>query len=455
MAQAPPDQTTQAPIGVADYAARIGRALREAGPAWVEGEVQRPKQGGRGVWWFDLTDGENVLPCSYLPWLTGRHRRGAGGPTHEPNHGDRVRVRVRHTEFWGGGGRLRVVVEDVETAGEGELLRRRAELVERLTLEGLCDPQRFPALPRFPRGVGLISGADSDALKDVIRGLRDRFPAVPVVTACCRVQGVAAPSEIVDRLARLDADPRVDVIVVARGGGSVQDLACFDDERLCRAIRAISTPVLTAIGHTDNNPVCNHVTHAAFVPRHAAERVVPDRRELLREVEHAAGALGRAARRPAELRHRLEAAGAGLHARGRLEGHRSAVHGAGRAVDARTERFLRGTHADLVGACRALERAPERVRSQAQAVRHALDARPVGPLAARAATALRTGVDAHARLLDASDPRRRGWIAATDGDGRVLRSVGELAPGVGLTLHLKDGTADAVIHALHPDEEPA
>jgi exodeoxyribonuclease VII large subunit len=436
MTQDAPDQTTTAPIGVADYAARIGRALREAGPASVEGEVQRPKQGGRGVWWFDLTDGENVLPCSYLPWLARGARRGGSGPgpAHVPKHGDRVRVRVRHTEFWGGGGRLRVVVDEVETAGEGELLRRRAELVDRLTLEGLCDPARFPAL------------------QDVIRGLGDRFPAVPVITACCRVQGVAAPGEIIDRLARLDADPRVDVIVVARGGGSVQDLACFDDERLCRAIRAIGTPVLTAIGHTDNNPVCNHVTHAAFVPRHAAERVVPDRRELLREVEHAAGALDRAARRPEELRRRLDAAGAGLHARGRLEAHRSAVHAAGRAVDGRTDRFLRGTHAELTDACRALERAPEGLRSRVQAVRHTLDARAVGDLAARRTVGLRSAVEAHARLLDASDPRRRGWIAATAGDGRVVRRVDELEPGAAVTLHLQDGTAGAVVATLDPEE---
>ncbi|MGX6449648.1 exodeoxyribonuclease VII large subunit, partial [Patulibacter sp. S7RM1-6] len=352
------DSRAAAPIGVADYAARIGRALRDAGAAIVEGEVQRPKQGGRGVWWFDLTDGENVLPCSYLPWLVRRR----GGPSHAPKHGDRVRVHVRHTEFWAGGGRLRVVVADVEAAGEGELLRRRAELVARLAAEGLCDPGRFPALPRFPRGVGLISGADSDALKDVIRGLRDRFPAVPVLTACCRVQGAAAPAEIVDRLARLDADPRVDVIVVARGGGSVQDLACFDDERLCRAIRAVSTPVLTAIGHTDNNPVCNHVTHAAFVPRHAAERVVPDRRELLREVDHAGAALDRAARTPQTLRRDLESTAHALHGRGRLECYRGVVGAAGRTVDGRTQGFLRGMHHELTDACRALERAPERVR---------------------------------------------------------------------------------------------
>lgn len=446
------EQTTDAPIGVADYAARIGSALRHAGPAVVEGEVQRPKEGGRGVWWFDVTDGEHVLPCSYLPWLA--RRRGGAGPTHRPRHGDRVRVRVRHTEFWGKGGRLRVVVDDVEAAGEGELLRARALLVERLTLEGLCDPTAFPPLPRFPGGVGLISGADSDALHDVLRGLRDRFPAVPVLTACCRVQGAAAPREIVDRLARLDADPRVDVIVVARGGGSVQDLACFDDERLCRAIRAIRTPVLTAIGHTENNPVCNHVTHAAFVPRHAAERVVPDRRELLREVDHAGAALGRASRVPGELLRRLDAAAAGLHDRGRLDAHRAGLSAAGRAVDARGDRFLRTAHEGVGAACRALERGPDRVRVHTARVRHRLDADAAGPLAARALGDLRRDVAAHARLLDAADPRRRGWIAALAADGTLVRRATDLRPGDDLTLQLADGTARATVTGVDAPATP-
>lgn len=446
----PVETTATTPIGVADYAARIGRALREAGPAVVEGEVQRPKQGGRGVWWFDLTDGEQVLPCSYLPWLTR-----SKAPSHAPKHGDRVRIRIRHCEYWAAGGRLRVVVEDVEAAGEGEMLRRRAELVARLAAEGLCDPARFPSLPRFPRGVGLISGADSDALKDVIRGLGDRFPAVPVVTACCRVQGAAAPAEIVDRLARLDADPRVDVIVVARGGGSVQDLVCFDDERLCRAIRALRTPVVTAIGHTDNNPVCNHVTHAAFVPRHAAERVVPDRRELQREVVHLAGALTRATRLPADLRRDLEAVATVVAHRGRLDGHRAAVLAGGRAVEAHAARFLRAIDAELVAVRSLLDRAPDRIRSRTAAVRQALDARPIVVLGERATAELRRAVAEHGRLLDAADPRRRGWIAALDADGQIVRRVDDLRPGATVRLSLEDGTASATVTELHPDRPPS
>lgn len=445
-----PDSLT-APISVSDYAARIGRALREAGSAVVEGEVQRPKAGGRGVWWFDLSDGDQVLPCSFLPWLA-RGRRGGDGPAHEPAHGDRVRVHIRHSEYWGAGGRLRVVVDEIEAAGEGELLRRRAALIARLTDEGLCDRSRFPALPRFPRGVGVIAGRDSDALHDVIRGLRDRFPAVPVVTACCRVQGAAAPGELVDRLARLDADPRVDVIVVARGGGSVQDLVCFDDERLCRAIRAIATPVVTAIGHTENNPVCNHVTHAAFVPRHAAERVVPDREALRAELARVGSELTRAGRAPQALRRELDSRSAAVHARGRLDGQRTRILGAGRTVDAHADRFLREGHAALADARERIARAPDRLRATIAAARHRLDGAAPGGPAARALTALRRDVEARAAILDAADPRRRGWLVATAGDGRAIRGTGDLRPGDELRLHLQDGHADARVTAVHPDE---
>ena len=107
-------------------------------------------------------------------------------------------------------------------------------------------------------------------MADVVRALRDRFPPVHVVTCAALVQGVRAPLDLVDALARLEAHPLVDVVVLARGGGSVQDLVAFDDERLCRAISACGVPVVAAIGHTENVPVCNHVTWSAATPSRVA-----------------------------------------------------------------------------------------------------------------------------------------------------------------------------------------
>lgn len=121
-------------------------------------------------------------------------------------------------------------------------------------------------------------------MRDVIRALRDRWPPVHVITAPCTVQGKTALGRLIEALVRVSEHPLVDAIVIARGGGSVQDLACFDDERLCRALFACEKPVLCAIGHTDNNPVCNHVAWSAFTPSRSAELLVPSAVQLRREI---------------------------------------------------------------------------------------------------------------------------------------------------------------------------
>ncbi len=311
--------TTGEVISVGTYAERLNTALSHAGTAVVEGEVQEVKTFGKGVLSFTLTDGEARLPCKWLPWENGRRPL-----THRPRDGDQVRVRISHASWYAAGGRAEVVISDVRLTGEGELLAARAQLLARLSAEGLTNPADLPPLPPFPRAVGLIAGVESEAYNDVIRGLRDRFPAVPVVSCCCRIQGAGAPQAMIAALGALSRQAEVDVIVIARGGGSVQDLAAFDDESLCRAIRAVDIPVVTAVGHTANNPVCNHITHHAFVPRHAADIVVRDRRDLLRDVGDASDAMTRAV---ADIQQRASALAVapGLNVLGRLAAFRTTV----------------------------------------------------------------------------------------------------------------------------------
>ena len=268
--------TTAKPLSVTAYAAQIQRTVKAVGSAVVEGEVQKPRKSGGGALMFDFTDGESTLKAKVLPWTL------RDGITHEPSDGELVRLSISQPDFWPKAGFLTVVVDDIELAGDGELLKRRRELISRLQAEGLTDAASFPALPRFPTTIGLITGAASSGLKDVLRALKDRFPPTRVITACCQVQGARAPQAVIDALARLALDPEVEVIIVSRGGGSPRDLLAFDDERLCRAISALQTPVVAAIGHTDNIPVCNYVTHSALTPSRVAELVVPDRAALLR-----------------------------------------------------------------------------------------------------------------------------------------------------------------------------
>jgi exodeoxyribonuclease VII large subunit len=283
-------------ITVSEYASQIGVAVRHVGGAVVEGEVQRPKRSTRGMLYFDLTDGDAKLTCKVFDRQVKRLK-------HEPKEGELVRVTVERPDFWPKAGKLDLVVADIELAGEGELLKRREELLKRLRGEGLCDEGRYKPLPMLPRAVGVIAGKGSDGMSDVIRAIHDRFPPAHIVTCDALVQGKAAPRDLIDALATLQDHPLVDVIVVARGGGSVQDLIAFDDERLCRAIFACDLPVVAAIGHTDNVPVCNHVTHAAFTPSRSAEMVVPSLAELSQGLAHARQSLGRI---PQRVEHAIE-----------------------------------------------------------------------------------------------------------------------------------------------------
>lgn len=278
-------QATESPIlTVSAFATRIDRAVRSVGGAVIEGEIQKPQVSRGGLLYFDLTDGDSTLSCKVFGRQIPRL-------AHEPSEGDLVRVRVERPDFWTTAGRLSLIVAEIELAGVGELLRKRAELLESLTAEGLCDPDRRKPLPSFPRAIGLIAGKDSDGMSDVIRAIRDRFPPAHIVACPALVQGKAAPRDIIDALAMLQDHPQVDVIVLARGGGSVQDLVAFDDPRLCRAVFACAKPVVAAIGHTDNVPVCNHVTHSAPTPSRSAELVVPSLAETRADIEAARGAL--------------------------------------------------------------------------------------------------------------------------------------------------------------------
>jgi exodeoxyribonuclease VII large subunit len=265
-------------LTVAEYSVRIVCALRTVGGGIVEGEVQEPKVTSKGMLFFALTDGTAALACKVFPSQLRRLE-------HHPRHGDLVQVRVNRPDLWTKAGTLNVIISEVCLAGQGELLRRREALLSRLTAEGLCDSSRRKPLPAFPRAVGIIAGEDSKGWRDAVQALQDRFPPVRIVTCAALVQGVHAPLDVIDALAHLDAHPLIDVIVIARGGGPVQDLVAFDDEGLCRAVFACGTPVIAAIGHTDNIPVCNHVAWAAETPSRSPELAVPSADALRQRLE--------------------------------------------------------------------------------------------------------------------------------------------------------------------------
>ncbi|EEI17698.1 exodeoxyribonuclease VII large subunit [Corynebacterium lipophiloflavum] len=190
--------------------------------------------------------------------------------------GDRVVV-LGKPSFYAGRGSFSIYITDIRHVGEGELLARIEKLRQQLAAEGLFDASRKQPLPYLPATVGLITGKGSAAERDVMSVAQSRWPAVKFRVINTAVQGANATPEVIAALRQLDADDTVDVIIIARGGGSVEDLLPFSEEALQRAVAAARTPVVSAIGHEPDNPVLDNVADLrAATPTDAAKRVVPD-----------------------------------------------------------------------------------------------------------------------------------------------------------------------------------
>ena len=272
--------------GVADWLARLPTL-------WVEGEVTelRRHTGWQSVF-FTLKDPSGGA-C--LPVTMPRGRFEA--LRLDLADGERVHVFGR-PELYEARGDFRLRALSIERFGLGDHLAALERLKRKLAAEGVFAPERKRPLPRFPRAVGLVTGNDAAAKRDVVSTLAARFPPAHVVVAETYVQGPRAAAAIVQALRGLAARPDVDVIVVARGGGSFEDLLPFSDERLVRAIASSPVPVVSAVGHEQDTPLCDLAADVrASTPTAAGRLVVPDLGELLEQLDRDRGRLARAAQR--------------------------------------------------------------------------------------------------------------------------------------------------------------
>jgi exodeoxyribonuclease VII large subunit len=239
---------------------------------WVEGQVVEHTYRGRaGMQFLTLrdTDAEASLPVHVLTRIFDRLG-------HRPQVGDHVVVQAK-PEFWVKSGRLSMRATAVRQVGVGELLARIDQLRRVLAAEGLFDTERKRELPFLPAVVGLVCGRESKAEHDVVVNARARWPQVRFEIREVAVQGINAVREVSAAVTELDARPDVDVIVVARGGGSVEDLLPFSNEALVRVAAACTTPLVSAIGHETDTPLLDLVAdYRASTPTDAAKRIVPD-----------------------------------------------------------------------------------------------------------------------------------------------------------------------------------
>jgi exodeoxyribonuclease VII large subunit len=304
---------------------------------WVEGEVTELRR--NEAWanvFFTLKDpGTGACLSATMP----RRRFDALGL--ELADGEMVQVQGR-AEVYEAKGELSFRGATIERFGLGEHLAALERLKRTLAAEGLFAPERKRPLPRFPRAVGVLSGVDAAARGDVLTGIRARFPPAWIVVAETRVQGRGAAQRIVGALGALAAHPAVDVVVVARGGGSFDDLLPFSDERVVRAFASCPVPIVSAVGHEQDRPLCDLAADVrASTPTEAARLVVPDLDELRAGLERARLGLERTVRRLLERdRERLDRVGLRLRTAPRLllERRRSTLDRAGARLQALSPR---------------------------------------------------------------------------------------------------------------------
>ena len=278
--------TADAPWPVAVVAGKIKGYIDRLGTVWAEGEITQWGGSGGNVY-GKLKDLEQDVTLSFTLWSSTLAKL-----KDEFKQGDHVLALLK-PNYWPKGGTLTMQVYELRHVGLGDLLERLERLRRQLADEGLFDVSRKKPLPFLPACIGLVTGKDSDAEKDVLRNAQLRWPSVVFRVRHAAVQGDRAAADVAAAIRELDADPEVEVIIVARGGGDFQNLLAFSDEKLVRAAAACVTPLVSAIGHEADRPLLDEVADLrASTPTDAAKRVVPDVAEELARVQQARARIG-------------------------------------------------------------------------------------------------------------------------------------------------------------------
>jgi exodeoxyribonuclease VII large subunit len=385
------------PRTVSELTAHIKEVLESEGAlqdAWVRGEVSNFSRPSSGHLYFTLKDAGAALAC--VMW-----RGQAGRLAYLPREGDAVEVHGG-ISVYEARGQYQLYADDIRPAGEGALFQEFLRLKAKLEAEGLFDPARKRALPPYPRIIGIVTSPTGAALRDMLNVLRRRYPLVRAVLAPTAVQGESAPREIIAAIRALNDHVQPDVLIVGRGGGSIEDLWAFNDEAVARAIAASPVPVISAVGHETDFTVADFVADLrAPTPTAAAELATPDQ---------------------ADLRAGLETMAADL---------------AGR-----TRQFLSEKRYALdQSRARLARRSPEAWLAQA---RQRVDdlARRAQLLLGSQARLQRERLAGLSQKLAALSPQAilaRGYAVVTGPDGAAVRRVAQVAPGDSLLVRVSDG----------------
>ncbi|MDO9485170.1 MAG: exodeoxyribonuclease VII large subunit [Actinomycetota bacterium] len=269
------ESSPEQPAPVRTVSRMVGEWIGRLGAVWMDGQIAelRPRPGARNIY-LVLRDPDVDMSLTVVA-----DAALIGGVSPPLEQGQRILVHAK-PEYWTGRGNLQFRAKEIRPVGLGTLLEQLERLRALLAAEGIFSPERKKALPFLPRRIGLVCGRNSAAMHDVLVNVEDRWPGIPFEVREVAVQGVQAVAGVTEAVQELDAISDVDVIVIARGGGSVEDLLPFSNESLVRAVAACRTPVVSAIGHEQDAPLLDLVADfRASTPTDAAKRIVPSWQE--------------------------------------------------------------------------------------------------------------------------------------------------------------------------------
>lgn len=434
---------------------RLNQAVRllleqDLGQVQVTGEISNLSQPSSGHWYFTLKDDNAQVRCAMF-------RNSNRRVTFRPQNGQQVLVRASVT-LYEPRGDYQLIAESMQPAGEGLLQQQFELLKQRLSAEGLFDQSRKRPLPAPAHQVGVITSATGAALHDILNILQRRDPSLPVVIYPTTVQGAEASAKIVQMIALANLRAECDVLIVGRGGGSLEDLWCFNDERVARAIAASRIPVVSAVGHETDVTIADFVADLrAPTPSAAAEIVSRNQQELVRQLTGSQQRLEMAMdyflaqrqQRFTRLFHRLQQ----QHPQLRLARQQTRLVQLRQRMSSALENRLRQSADRQQHALKKLNqqrpdgrihRAQARVQQLAFRLSQTLQSR-LGQTRERFGAAV-----THLEAVSPLATLARGYSVTATPEGKVLKSTAQLQPGDGLTTRLPDGVVESQVTAIIP-----
>ncbi len=434
-------------ISVSALNQAVARLLERSFPLqWISGEISNFTRASSGHWYFTLKD-----DAAQVRAVMFRGRAQYAGFV--PREGDKVEVRALVT-LYGPRGDYQINVEAIRRAGVGSLFEAFQRLKERLAAAGLFDTERKRALPLFPRTIGIVTSPQAAALRDVLIALRRRAPHVNVVLYPTLVQGQQAAAQIAAAIDTASRRAECDVLLVVRGGGSMEDLWCFNEEVVAYAVANCNVPVVSGVGHETDFTICDFAADVrAATPTAAAELAATPRADWLGSLRADATDLRRAMRRALSdatqtldnLQRRL------LSPTARIAQQRMQLQSLSTAMMHATRNPLqqaRFTLDRLAGRLAARKPDASKARAAMEALQHRAGASMRGQLLQR-----RDALNALSAQLELLNPQRtleRGYAIVTDAAGAVLRDPAQIKPGQSLGVRLAEGSAEIGVATVQP-----